>query len=117
MFAQPDLDGESRFSFQSNDMIAADYDVCVRALPKAGVSNVSKLPKSSITLEISWTYDLFNPVIAENFKLNPIKTEFFHLEESIRRIADDLASSVRNEEVLRDTNGKILFIFPPFFSF
>lgn len=104
------MDGESRFSFQSNDMVAANYDVCVRSLPKAGVSNVSKLPKASVMLEISWTYDLFNPVIAENFKLNPIKTEFFHLEESIRRIADDLASSVRNEEVLRDTNGTKLLL-------
>lgn len=42
----------------------------------------------------------------QDFKLKPIESEFYQLEDVIRRIADELGTSVKNEEIVRDTNGK-----------
>lgn len=105
-FSQQELNGEARFSFRSRSE-PAQYEACVRALPKGAAS----LPPGSwvdVSLVFKWTFDLFDEATAKEVMLKPIEGEFYQLEESIRRLADELNEFVLGEEQLRDTNESTL---------
>lgn len=63
---------------------------------------------AALEFDVKYDYDLFDPKMAAAFAVKPIETEFFQLEESIRRMADELEEFVRNEEILRNFNESIL---------
>lgn len=105
-FSQQELNGEARFSFRSRGE-PANYEACVRALPR----NVANLPPGTmidVNLLFKWTFDLFDDATAKQFMLEPIEGEFYQLEESIRRLADEMNTFVDHEEKLRDTNESTL---------
>lgn len=105
-FSQQELNGDASFSFRSRSEPAV-YEACVRALPKSA----SSIPAGSfvdVELDLKWTFDLFDEKAAKQFMLEPIESEFFQLEESIRRLAVELSDFVLHEEQMRDTNESTL---------
>lgn len=105
-FSQQELNGEARFSFRSRSE-PAQYEACVRALPK-GAASVPPGSWIDASLTLKWTFDLFDEATAKEVMLKPIEGEFYQLEESIRRLADELNEFVLGEEQLRDTNESTL---------
>ena len=104
-FSQQELNGEARFSFRSRHE-PAQYEACVRALPKNAAHIV---PGTTIDVDLLFKpeTDKFDEEVAKGL-FGQVEGEFFALERQIRKLADELNTFVLNEEKLRDTNESTL---------
>lgn len=102
-FSQQDLNGDARFSFRSRSEPAV-YDACVRALPKGGAQSIPPGTYVQVSLDFKWNFDLFDEEMAKRMVLDPVKNEFFQLEEGIRRLDDELYDFFAHEAKHRSTS-------------
>lgn len=102
-FSQQDVNGDARFSFRSRTEPAI-FEACVRALPKGGAQSVTPGSLVQVSLDLKWTFDLFDEDMAKRMVLDPVKNEFFQLEEEIRRLDEELRNFVSHESAHRSTN-------------
>ena len=54
------------------------------------------------------THDLFDEAKARDLKLKPLEAEFYNLQQVMKKIADDMAAFLKNEESFRDVNESSL---------
>lgn len=100
---------DAPFSFKSND-VPTDYSICLRPMLRQGRNpppvnnNVNANNKISVALTFKSSHDLFDEAKARDLKLKPLEAEFYNLQGVMKRVANDMAQFLKNEESMRDVN-------------
>ena len=102
---------DAPFSFKANEL-PTDYSVCLRPIPRPGrhPNNTGQqvAQKLSLSLVFKSSHDLFDEHKARDLKLKPLEAEFYNLQAVMKRVADDMARFLQNEERMRDVNESSL---------
>lgn len=104
---------DAPFSFKANE-IPTDYSVCFRPMLRPGKApyNVNGGNGGGKVMSISFTFknshDLFDEGRARDLKLKPLEAEFYNLQLVMKRVANDMAVFLQNEESMRDVNESSL---------